>query len=717
VATLRRLVPALLLASAGPAAAVHFETTTGAVVLQGSSFSYGFEAADDRGALAMFTRRGMEVPAADVDQRLVGQAIEGQRALAVGGTAFLARINLAALGANATLHGRRVEIKYWHRAQGLRVVGHLSWTADGQSTLSEIPFQLTGRATDDGWQEWSSGPFDYSLAGTLDASSLIFYSNGFGGFGGGGGAGAVQPTAWIDAVSLDDLGPAQVPEARCTLASEATACGTAGACYLGRCVDAIAALGPVLQNPALRADYLRRRAFEYTHLEGGRLPQSRAAEIQTRLEALIVEPSAIRYREGLLGALQLLEDGHASPPTSRDGGAHQTGICLHLGVADLIAQGELPLVFALSGTSSIAARLQAGDALVSLDGLPVDRWAEAAARYVTYYGDQRGRKVVAAPDLMTAAAALGSVARFVRPLCTSTTAPVVPCAVDERTTIELDFGALQESTWQGRPPSWTEDSIACDYRFHRAFPGPSGTDYEFAGSLDQGAVRVVQINGVPGQGSQGGAAWAMAIDQAFADAPSKILLDQRTGYGGGIDAVDLLASKMVGPSDFDRMHLCPRTVQPVDEALISVWRGCQPTGVSSPIASCGDFIEWPLGMGQTAIAGTSSVAVLIGYDVSGNDFLSRLLTFRRSGATRIFGGAPTAGAFGVIWSLPAVSHEISGGSIQVQDTIFRQSSGDLNVDFQTGHGVPPDVVILQRQSDARRDIDTVFEAARAWLNP
>lgn len=712
---LQRLFPALLLMAAGPAAAAHFDPATGAVVLEGSTFSYGFEGADDRGALAMFTRRGMEVPAADVDALLVQDAIQGQRALAVGGAAFLARIDLAALGAGPTLHGRRVEVRYWHRARGLRVVGHVSWTADGQSSLSEIPFQLTGRATDDGWQEWSSGPFDYSLAGALDASSLIFYSNGFGGFG-GGGAGAVQPTAWIDAVSLDDLGPAQVPVARCTLVSEATACGSAGACYLGRCVDAIAALGPVFQSPALRADYLRRRIFEYSQLEGGRLPQSRAAEVQRRLEALIVEPSAIRYREGLLGALQLLEDGHAAPPATRDGGAHQTGICVHLGVADLIGQGELPLVFALSGTSSIAGRLRAGDALVSIDGLPVDRWAEAATRYITYYGDQRGRRVVSAPDLMTAAAAIGSVARFVRPLCTSTTTPAVPCAADQQTTIELDFGALVESTWRGRPPSWTEDSIACDYRFHRAFPGPSGTAYEFAGSLDQGGVRVLQINGVPGQSSRGGAAWATAIDSAFADGPRKVLLDQRTGFGGGIDAVDLLASKMVSPTDFDRMHLCPRTVQPVDEALIASWRACQPTGVSSPIASCGDFIEWPLGMGQTAIAGTSSVAVLVGYDVSGNDFLSKLLTYRRAGATRIFGGAPTAGAFGVIWSLPAVSHEISGGSLQVQDTIFRQSSGDLNVDFQTGHGVPPDVTVLQRQSDAVRDIDTVVEAARAWLN-
>jgi hypothetical protein len=63
-----------------------------------------------------------------------------------------------------------------------------------------------------------------------------------------------------------------------------------------------------------------------------------------------------------------------------------------------------------------------------------------------------------------------------------------------------------------------------------------------------------------------------------------------------------------------------------------------------------------------------------------------------------------------------VGHELAGGSLQVQDSIFRASANDQNVDFQTAHGVPPDQIVLEKQSDAVRDVDTIVEAARAWLS-
>ncbi len=717
--SLAALVAAALLSAPTTVAAAEFDTHTGEVRLDGSAVSFGFERGQPTSALGLFDRRGNAVAPEALDAALVDTAIEGGTGLAVGNAAFLARVDLTLLGATDRLHGRRVEIKYWSRAAGSRVVAHVIWTADGQNALAELPFQLSGRATDDGWVEWTSGPFDYSMGGLVNPSSLLFYSNQ-GGFGGGGGMSTVAaPFGVIDALSLDDLGAAAVPSARCNLATEASTCGTAGACYLGRCTDASVALGPMFQNPSLRADYLARRTYEYNHLEGGRVPEGRAAELESRLGALADETSVIRYRTQYWQALQILEDGHASPPISRDGGSRATGICVHLGVADLLpGAATTPLVFAVSNTSSIAARVRPGDALVAIDGMPVDEWAQAAGRYVAFYGDQRARAVDSAPDLMVAAAAVGSVVSFDRPTCrTATTTPVAACAPSEIERIDIDLGEAEAGAWSGPLPPWLDDPIFCDYRFHRAFPGPDGTAYEFAGSVDRDGVRTLQINGVPSAAGQAGQAWSDAIDAAFTSAPPRLILDQRTGFGGGIDAVDHLAGYMVGPPDFDRMELCPRTAQPVDEPLLGSLSSCQAGGaLGLSFNGCGEYIEWVLGSGrQNAVARTSSVAVLVGYDVSGNDFLTKLLTYRKAGGLRIFGGAPTAGAFGVIWSLPAVSHELSGGSLQVQDSIFRDSRGDQNLDFQTAHGVPPDEVVLQLQSDALRDVDTVYEAALSWL--
>src|SRR5262249_35608678 len=81
-------------------------------------------------------------------------------------------------------------------------------------------------------------------------------------------------------------------------------------------------------------------------------------------------------------------------------------------------------------------------------------------------------------------------------------------------------------------------------------PRPTGTAYECAGSRDENGVRTIQINGVPSQQSEGGDAWFTNIANAFRNPPAKYILDQRTGYGGGIDAVDHLAGFMVAREEF-----------------------------------------------------------------------------------------------------------------------------------------------------------------------
>jgi len=132
------------------------------------------------------------------------------------------------------------------------------------------------------------------------------------------------------------------------------------------------------------------------------------------------------------------------------------------------------------------------------------------------------------------------------------------------------------------------------------------------------------------------------------------------------------------------------------------------------------MFDWVLGQqsgrgGARGSAASQKLAVLLGDDVSGNDFLSQLLTYRAPGLTRFFGQCPTRGAFGVIWALPAYGSEVAGGSFQVHDSIFRPSANAaFTEDFRTANGVPPTEIVRQRQSDLLRGIDTVLEAGLAW---
>jgi len=113
------------------------------------------------------------------------------------------------------------------------------------------------------------------------------------------------------------------------------------------------------------------------------------------------------------------------------------------------------------------------------------------------------------------------------------------------------------------------------------------------------------------------------------------------------------------------------------------------------------------------------LAIVIGQDVSGNDFLTEVLRYREA-PTRIFGSPATYGAFGTVIGLPGLLGEFSGGAVQVSDSIFFAEPWEFGSDgelprFTTGIGVPPDELLLQRQSDAMIGVDTVLTRAEAWL--
>ena len=81
--------------------------------------------------------------------------------------AAFAFVDLAEFGEQ--FKGRRVRIDLWQRAEGARPRMYVEWENrsvdlatlftenQGVVSLGSLPFYPTGRATDDGWTEWSTG--------------------------------------------------------------------------------------------------------------------------------------------------------------------------------------------------------------------------------------------------------------------------------------------------------------------------------------------------------------------------------------------------------------------------------------------------------------------------------------------------------------------------------------------------------------------------------
>ncbi|MCP4498620.1 MAG: hypothetical protein GY822_01465 [Deltaproteobacteria bacterium] len=614
----------------------------------------------------------------------------------------------------AQLDDRRVEMRIWQRPEGTLFSISIRYATFNGTVLSNIPFHPTGRVTSDGWREYSTGSFDF-LLGSTRPSYMVMHDQQW----------DVQQNSKIsdfkleaatafDAFEVLDLGPALVPNGDCSLASVTQDCGANGACFFGICADASILEGPPPLDDQARADFIGRVGFSFGEFEGGRIPQSRMANFQNTIDALIQENPSATFWPTLRTAIADLHDGHSAPPRMAAGDAISTGICLGLGNADLLPTGGvLPLVFSTLGAGPLASTLQEGDVLVSVDGLPPQQWMDLATAFLLHPGDPAGRDLLLTPKLLTAALRNGATVEFQR--C-SPTSPTQSCSVGEVQTFSFDLRELaQEVVQNSSSPVWFSDAPLCDHRFRRGVGGDTSAR-DFAGSATDGDnIVTLLINGVPGPRSVQGSSWHSTVTSTLAQEPSLLILDQRSGFGGTIKGVDAITSFLVDGSDFYAADLLtwwrdePVTYVGKERSISCAAAAGWPTG-------CGGELRWPLGGYSTGVGQSSStkVAVLNALDASGNDYTSKILKMR-SGPTRFFGSGAAFGAYGVVWRLPAVYGEQVGGSFQVHDTLFLNAVDDENLDFQTSLGVQPDEIILQRQSDALLGVDTIDAAARAWL--
>lgn len=699
----------------------------GKLSLEGSDYSYGFDArsGEEDFHLVAFGPRGET--SFDEDAFAVApDGLEGEGHLSIGGRVVQM---LMRPGANLErFQGRRVQMNLWYKPNGTDADVSISWASgdlDGYLTgtsqdvviFARLALFPTGRATSDGWVELSTGPFDYEAGGIAPAWISVrdpqyiqsYYRV----------PRDRDARVLLDALEIEDLGVALHTGESCNGWTEADVCGAGGECLMGRCVDAAVVTGGAPAG-VIREDYVARLLHEMDVFEGVRQGRARLGEIQMRLGALADVSAQDFWREiGL--AHELLVDGHGSPPSARSFAIyHTSGVCLGPGEADLlpgqggVEAGPVPLVFSTnSARFQTSAVIQVGDVLTEIDDRPVKEWTERQRHHLYYNGDVRGRDAMLTRDLMTTIKQLGSKATFTR--CASTEGA---CAPEDVVEIELDFATeLGDPVWAGTPPADFYDYVdECDFRFERPVEiPPNSYAYYFAGFSDIAGIRHVLINGVPEGQSEYGQQWARNIQSALGQVDQPIILDQRTGYGGTIDSLSLIVGYFLKSSNKATSVFLPWVGEELDGDLLAAFEACAEFA-NGPTQECGLYYSvTPTDYFQSGAASEEKLAVLNGFDVSGNDYLPRFLQFREA-ETRQFGYGPTFGAFGQSCALPSHLSGVQGMAYQCHDSLFKATRDGADSGFESGYGVMPDVLVYQKQSDAIAGKDTMLEAARAWLN-
>ena len=718
----RHLAFALSLALCPAALAAELDPTSGRLAIEGWGISFdGPDSMLPTEQVVLIGADGRRIEPRDTPGiwAPTTEAIEGQGALRFGGSLRSAYIDLSTQ--STSFFGRSVEVRLWFRAVGTRPLAYLVWySGDVAQALEQLSFTSvhqtgllrlspSGRATNDGWVELTTGPVDYALAHRLEPLLVVLDDIA-------SIHGQNRPddtaVAFVDAVEMIDRGPAQTPDAICRITTEASACGDDGVCLHGRCAHHAAVNGMLPVGAAQREAYLQRRRFELETYSGHQGLRRHLPDYLDTLESLDSVPDKAFWPR-LRAGWYLLGDGHASAPLGGYSPPPQLGLCLTQGHADLLPGApNVPLVFSKTSLHPPSAPFRVGDALVRIDGESVNDWRARLVHRLRYNGDRENAEYAESLQLARVAAITGARLEFAR--CDGPE----PCAQQDVQTLVYDAAEAAEGIWQNAPPQWRNNGAPCDGRFLRLSTGPqSYGDGYFESQQIRGAT-VVMINATPATFVPQHLAWIRGVDRAFGPGPARAIIDQRVGNGGGFEAI----SHMI-------RYLDPNGVAPAH--FLMPWLGAFEgrTDVLEAMLACGQsfpsslqflwcggsrFETSPLSHPGPGNAATTRVAVLTGRNVSGNDFLTYHLS-RRSTPTRIFGPGPTFGAFGIIMSLPQHGLGLTGGGLQATDgAVLASPNAPLDARL-SGPGVPPDEIVLQRQSDALRGVDTMMEQAHAWL--
>jgi C-terminal processing protease CtpA/Prc len=189
------------------------------------------------------------------------------------------------------------------------------------------------------------------------------------------------------------------------------------------------------------------------------------------------------------------------------------------------------------------------------------------------------------------------------------------------------------------------------------------------------------------------------LKDAFADFKANargVVLDHRAGNGGTVDGAETATFLSMPPT---------QVMVFTGQIELGGWDG--PESQAEGLALFDQFKNAAaMNAGSDSYDPDMPVALITHRDGSASDFFP----FAFKGASdkvRVFGPAPTAGAFSTFKNL-----QYWGGiSLQFATGDCYTASGDTLI----GYGVEPDVVVVPKQSDLLAGLDSLHEAALAWL--
>jgi hypothetical protein len=553
----------------------------------------------------------------------------------------------------------------------------------------------TGRTTSDGWVELASN--DFPVDGPNLKQAYI----------------RVTDFAAVDGVEIDGLevvpSGAYVGPQACTGHAD-TSCGPERQCEWGQCVL------PRLTLPPLPADVIKGAVVDVLASQmrlffGGQ---------RTRAEAL---PKALAWVESMRGAkdattfwgawargVRELHDWHTHADAGIGSGLpapHRLNACFIEGDADAShhAWPKDPRYadILVSHVGNQSGGLSTGDRLVAVDGLHPIEWVRSLVDQ--YWGMwQASDPAVFAEAAEKLGGPTWSNALLLRYAKTFT---VVKCDAqsgtcdDAPTTIAV--ADLPAHDGQG-------DDVYCDNRpfYHlEEGKGPDPKNHyglwwqvfrgRIAGTTEEEAIFGMAWDSLYGGGDPNGhinGEINAAIDDFRANARG-VILDHRAGNGGTLDAPTNLTRLVREPSIIATVRM-PIEVAGFDgpadadegKTLYEKWK-----------------LTSPYPVGSNDYAADLPVALVLHRDGSASDYMP----FGMKGApnVRLFGPHATAGGFSTFIQFAyyrTLSWQLASG-----DTIAFDGRALI------GHGVEPDEVVQQRQSDLLAGKDTLHEAALAWV--
>ena len=637
-----------------------------------------------------------------------GDAVEGAHAIRLGDA--YAGLAISDPDLWQSVAASRFEIIMWIRADGTEPSLAVFYDQDPDIILhtgmavAPVRAIRTGRETSDGWVEISTGPIDGSVRGMPVRGVTIMPE--------------IQeaPTHrfLVDALEVRKAEGTPTPDIACRQSNVDSVCGATGECLYGRCIADTVVWGP-LPSATHRHELVERWVHWATHVMGDRQAIDIAfASFTPAARALADEAtSARRFFGGMTRLVNELRDNHTSygtplAATNFSPYVYETssplGACFGVVDEDLLGGARGYAVFRASPKPITGVPLQVGDVVSAIDGEDPDHWLDEnwLRSAATVPNDPAAEPSNRALDLSGLLALRASSVTLLR--CASSTV----CDAEHRQTVTVDIASTLAPASLTSTGLVARDEFPCTTRFQDAIPGIAAATSDTVNSVvSPTGTTLIQFDGFDADES-----WDTAMKSAFAAAPPTVLIDARIGLGGYLVHVKTLLDQVRGTSDplgvislerlsYDRSDPTP------------AYATCVAGGddSSSCVGATGDSyfesVASPPGR-------NSKIAWLQAFDVSANDYASRLLKSRPG--LQLFGPHPTSGAFGAREDLPPLVSAWYGGSLQFQDSHFATTPGGIaSARWESGHGVAPDVVVAQKLSDAIAGVDTILTTAKTWL--